>query len=192
MHTGFQKINKSKVNQINKIRNKIVLVLLVPVILVLHGFGNPVGTDESAVKAMFIYNFTKYFDWSPIESKPEFVIAVYGKSTVAGFLDEIAHRKTINGKPIVIKTVASFKEIEGSQMLFIPGTVTHINETIQMSLEYSSLIIITESTDALKSGSHINLINVDGKLRFQLNEKQMKNNSIKFSRELSALSIKKD
>lgn len=163
---------------------------MVPVIVVLHGFGNPAGTDESAVKAMFIYNFTKYFDWSQIESKPDFVIAVYGKSKVAGFLDEIAHRKTINGKPIVIKTVSSTKEIAGAQMLFIPGNVTRVRETIQMISDYGSLIIITENKEALKSGSHINLINVNGKLRFQLNEKQMKNSSIKFSKELSALSIK--
>jgi len=178
------------VNFLRKIRNKILPALLVPVILVLHGFGNPASTDECAVKAMFIYNFTKYFDWSRIESKPEFVIAVYGNSPVVKYLDEIAQRKTINGKPIVIKSITDPSESSGAQMLFIPDNGKNHDEIIRNSINNSNLIIITENREDFKKGAHINLVNVDGKLRFELNEGRMKNNSIKFSRELSSLSIK--
>jgi len=168
------------------------MALMVPSIIVLHGFGGLSGTDESAVKAMFIYNFAKYFDWSRIESKPEFVIAVYGNTKVAKYLDEISHRKTINGKPIVIRTIFTPAECAGAQMLFLPDHASNLSEILQMFSGNNSIVIITENEEAFRKGSHINLINVDGKLRFELNETRMKNNSIKYSKELTSLSVKPD
>ncbi|MDQ3050457.1 MAG: YfiR family protein [Bacteroidota bacterium] len=160
---------------------------MVPVILILHGFENPTGRDESAVKAMFVYNFTKYFDWSRIASSNDFVIAVYGQSEIVQYLDEIALRKTVDGKPILIKVITSPEEVRGCQMLFIPENVSRILETFQTYPPANGLVIISESRGALNKGAHINLVNVKGKLQFELNESRMKGNGIKFAKSLSAL-----
>ncbi len=171
----------------NKIRNGIVLVLFVPAILILHGFTTSSGTDENAVKAMFIYNFSKYFDWSDMESGDDFVIAVYGQSAIVKYLDEIAQRKTVNEKSILIRVISSPEEIRGCQMLFIPENVSRIISAFQGSATANGLVLITESKGSLNKGAHINLINVDGKLRFELNESLLKSEGIKFSKGLSSL-----
>lgn len=158
-----------------------------PAILVLHGFTTSFGTDENAVKAMFIYNFSKYFDWSGMESGNDFVIAVYGQSHIVKYLDEIAQRKTVNGKSILIRVISSPEEIRGCQMLFIPENVSRIISAFQERASANGLVIISESKGSLNKGAHINLINVDGKLRFELNESRMKHDGIKFSKGLSSL-----
>src|SRR5688500_7167596 len=127
-----------------KIARALRLVFMIPAILVIQGLGNLTGTDESAVKAMFIYNFTKYFDWSEIASRPDFVIAVYGNTPVTMYLSEIAHRKTVNGQSIVIKTVASREEFYNAQMLFIPENKSGILESLKNDDKLRSLIIISE------------------------------------------------
>lgn len=162
-----------------------------PFIMLLYGFDNPAATDENAVKAMFIYNFAKYFDWSSVESRPDFVIAVYGNSDVTRYLEQIAQRKKINGKTITIKIIYSPGESAGSQMLFIPASTYQSSSVIQSAAAInSSVIIISEHKDAFRKGAYINLLNIDGKLRFELNEPLLKNNNIKYSRELSSLSVK--
>ena len=172
------------------IRKRIWLVLLMLVMFMLHSFSKPVGTDESAVKAMFIYNFTKYFDWSQLDSKQEFVIGVYGNSDVARYLTEIAYRKTVNGKMIVIKDVNSIADTHGIQMLFISDQSEYFLDVVRKNNLSESFIIISENRNAIRKGSHINLLNADGKLRFELNETGLKTNNIKFSRELALLAIK--
>ncbi len=173
-----------------QLQNRLLLVLLVPAIVMLHGFANRVSTDESAVKAMFIYNFTKYFDWSKLESKQEFVIGVYGSTNVTTYLNEIAVRKNVNGKLITIKIVNSIYDIHGIQMLFITDQSGAFLDEIRKLDSSEALIIISENKNAIRNGSHINLLNVDGKLRFELNESGLKNSNIKFSRELTLLAIK--
>ena len=72
-------------------------------------------------------------------------------------------------------------------MLFIPDYSLRILERVQAIPNISSVVIITENSEAFKRGSHINLINVGGRYRFELNESRMKYNNIKYSRELSSL-----
>ena len=167
-----------------------ILAFLIPVIMLFQGFGTIEGTDENAVKAMFIYNIAKYFDWSQIMARPDFVIAVYGNSPVSKYLNDIAGRKTLNGKSITIKIIYSASECTGTQMLFIPENSSNVSEIFNSATISESVIIITESRVTFNKGSHINFVNVNGKLRFKLNELRMKNNNIKYSKELSSLAIK--
>ena len=46
--------------------------------------------QEYQVKAYFIFNFSKFITWPNLDSKDEFVISIFGKSSLLKPLKEIA------------------------------------------------------------------------------------------------------
>src|ERR1044071_4933258 len=62
----------------------------------------PTEAEEYALKAAFLYNFTKYIDWQPDDSE-EFIIGVVGSSPLVKPITDIARTKTVKGKKIVIR-----------------------------------------------------------------------------------------
>ena len=145
---------------------------------------------DSSVKAMFIYNFSKYFDWSQTATKNNFTIAVFGKTEITEQLKQIAERKQLNGKPVVIKPVYNTSSLEDAQMLFVSGNNHRFLKEVNKSVNPGSLIIITESQGSNNGITHINLVNVSNKLGFELNETKLKIQQVKFSKELSTLAVK--
>jgi hypothetical protein len=170
---------------------RLMLVVLLPYMSIFYSFRTTTTTsDASAVKAMFIYNFTKYFDWSEQNSKNEFVIAVYGNSEVTKFLREIAKRKDVNGKSILIKVISSEQEAVGASMIFLPEHSGHILHSISTNPKFKSMLIITDEPGSIKKGAHINLVNVGGKMKFEMNESLLKNNGVIYSKEISSLAVR--
>ena len=165
--------------------------MMLPVIALFYSFRQTTPADEYVVKAMFIFNFTKYIDWSTIQTNSEFVISVYGNSEITTYLEKIAIRKNVNEKQIIIKKVKTFNEAIGSQIIFIPQkSLADISE-LSGKYKLKCGLIISEGDGAIEKGSHINLLNIQGKIRFELNETALKADKVHYSKELESLSIKK-
>jgi hypothetical protein len=83
---------------------------------------------EHTVKAVFLYGFGRYVEWPKTAfGRPTspFVIGVLGEDMFGGALDEIAKKKTIQGRPIVIKRFANMEAFkEPCQILFVSRSLT--------------------------------------------------------------------
>src|SRR4051794_29169072 len=90
------------------------------VLLLLCSFQEPDVADEYTIKGMFIYNFTKYIDWSSSGIKNNFVIAVYGRSEIIKSLEQIALSKKVSNKNIEIKRISNLDDASDCQIIFIP------------------------------------------------------------------------
>jgi hypothetical protein len=168
-----------------------LLAALMPVMFSISSFTPPESNvNESAVKAMFIYNFAKYFDWSYINQNSDFVIGVYGNSEVTSYLKEIAIRKKINGRSISVRVINSVNEIQSAQIIFIPADGEQALSRISSIQSENPPVLVTEEKGMIKKGAHINLLNIDGNMRFELNETELKNEGLKVAKELSVLAIK--
>jgi len=168
----------------------VILVVLLPLMSLFYSFRSNSSTDSNAVKAMFIYNFTKYFDWSEQITKNEFVIAVYGNSNVTNYLREIAKRKVVNGKTIIVKVISSEKEAVGAQMIFVPEHSGGVLRALSINEKFKSVLLIAEESGSIKRGAHINLVNINGKMGFEINQSLLKHNGVLFSKEISSLAVK--
>jgi len=184
-------ISKSQVKRTGSIKYAhVILVVLLPLMSLFYSFRSNSSTDSNAVKAMFIYNFTKYFDWSEQITKNEFVIAVYGNSNVTNYLREIAKRKVVNGKTIIIKVISSEKEAVGVQMIFVPEHSGGVLRALSINEKFKSVLLIAEESGSIKRGAHINLVNINGKMGFEINQSLLKHNGVLFSKEISSLAVK--
>jgi hypothetical protein len=68
------------------------------------------GHKEYTLKAVFLYSFGRYVEWpktSFTTAKAPFVIGILGEDSFGGALDEIAKKRTLQGRTIVIKRFAT-------------------------------------------------------------------------------------
>lgn len=164
--------------------------MLIALVTLLSSFQGSGVADEYAIKGMFVYNFTKYIDWSNSTQGANFSIAVYGKSAIYQSLQQIASNKKINNKSIVVRQVTHAHEAMDCQIIFIPRTNNPVlHETIEV-LGSKGILIITEDKDMALKGSCINIITIDGKIKFELNETAVRRDGLKVASQLESLAIR--
>src|SRR5437764_6520192 len=109
----------------------------------LTGFSNlqqaRTEAEEYALKAAFVYNFTKYIEWSSSNNGDEFIIGVMGYSPILKYLSEIAQSKSVNGKKIVLKQFYKPDEIRFCHVLFIPEQSSYPISTILSKVSKGTL-----------------------------------------------------
>ena len=133
---------------------------------------------------VFMYNFTKYIKWPDASIGNEFVIGVLGNSPIISHLQKMAQSKTVNGKPIVIKTYSKAAEVANCQMLFLPQAQSSELQNLRQQLGQQPTLIISEKEGLGKQGSDVNFIVNNGRWNFELNQASTEMHKLKVSAEL--------
>jgi YfiR/HmsC-like len=88
---------------------------------------------EHMVKAVFLYSFGRYVEWPKTafaSPKSPFVIGILGEDWFGGALDEIAKKKTIQDRKIVIKRFAALEAFkEPCHILFVSQSLPADQQT---------------------------------------------------------------
>lgn len=122
--------------------------------------------QDEKLKAIFIYNFTRYIEWP--QKNSTFVIIILGKSTLAAELQGIAGKKKVGNADIEIKTVTSPEEIAEANIIYITNMKSSALPALLPKSKAKNMLIITERPNSCKDGSSINFVNDGGKLIFEL------------------------
>ncbi|MBK9637028.1 MAG: YfiR family protein [Bacteroidetes bacterium] len=131
--------------------------------------------NESTIKALFIYNFTKQIEWpSSNLNKSTFQICVLNDSEIADKLNEIVKGRKFLDKNFEVKNISKISEAIGSQILFIPKSKWKKTESEINSFPHDGLLIITEEKTIPTSLSSINLIEINHQMRFEINQNIIK------------------
>lgn len=146
--------------------------------------------DEYTLKALFVYNFTKHIDWPPSTTTgSRFLICVTGKSEIKEKLQSTLKGRRILDKPVEIKEISRPEEADGAQIVYISKGRGENAQLFIDDLYNKSVLIITEEKNMIQKGSCINLIQKDGKLRFELSETNLRNKGLRVSNQLSGLAV---
>ena len=154
--------------------------------MAMNSFANT-QNPESKIKTVFVFNFTKYIQWEG--TGDEFIIGVLGDDAETfNALKAMANQKTVSGRKIVIKSIKSSSEYELCNILYITGDKSKkLGEVKAKNLK--NTLIVTEKEGMAEKGSGINFVKKDGKLRFELNEKEVEKSGLKVSSQLKGLAI---
>jgi hypothetical protein len=127
---------------------------------------------ESQVKAAFLVNFPKYVDW-PAEAfaatNSPIVIGVLGKTEVTAELQKIIAGRIVNGRPIVLKHLASGTETGGCHILFVSAAEQKLLPGLLAKLKDGGVLTVGESDDFLGRGGIINLARREQKIAVEVN-----------------------
>jgi len=148
-------------------------------------------SQEIKFKAIFIYNFTKHFEWPPNARTGDFVIGVVGKTQLYDKLSQMATGKKVGSQPIVVKKFRSTKDLTQCHILFISefnSGHNSMNTTMEKIGKYPTLIV-TEKEGMAHKNAAINFVIKDQKMQFEMNNSNISKCGLKVSKYLQNLAI---
>ena len=139
-------------------------------------------------KAMLTLNFIRYIGWSDEAKQGDFVIGVIRDKDLANQLRTQSAGKKFGFQDVVIKEFKSAEEVEKCQVIYCSSSVSfgRVSESI-MSIVGKGTLIITEQEGAANSGSMINFVVRDEKLKFELSKKNASYAGIQFGAKLETM-----
>jgi hypothetical protein len=148
---------------------------------------------EVQVKAAFLYKFGDFVEWPPAalaHSDGPFTIGILGADDIAAELERVVVNRTVHGRPVSVRRVRQGEALAGLHMLFVGRSeAPRLNEIMAATKGYS-VLTITESENALASGSMINFIAVEDKIRFDIALAPAERGQLKISSRLLAVARK--
>jgi hypothetical protein len=147
-------------------------------------------SKEYQLKAAFLYNFTKFVEWSaPSLATPgsPITIGVFGANPFGGELENVVRNRKVNGHEIVVKRVQTVAGVRGVHLLFVPVAEDARLPELRETLQGSNIVTVGESDAFARSGGMITFV-IDGdRVRFDINIAAVNASSVKLSAQLQKL-----
>ena len=167
--------------------------LAVPSLAALPASQTAVAADvsrEYLIKAAFLYNFAKFTRWpenSFVDSAAPVEVCVFGQDPFGTALDSITG-KTIRGRPVAVRRIASVDDVTTCHLLFISESEATRLAPILQTLSGRPVLTVADMPNFARDGGIINLkTNNDDKGRFEINVATAKRAGLKFSSKLLSL-----
>jgi hypothetical protein len=125
---------------------------------------------QAKIKAVYIYGFTKYFEWTN-NKEGNFTITVLGENT--NLLNELGNtikNKSVGAQKIELKNHNTISEIDQTSILYITPDKSHLLTEALSKFKGKSVLIITEKQGLARVGATINFIVDENKQKFELNK----------------------
>jgi hypothetical protein len=149
--------------------------------------------SEYQIKAAFIYNFARFVEW-PTQSygAPDspMIVGLLGENDFGDNLAQIINGKVIKGHPLQFKEFKSLAEATNCQVLFISKSEQNDFPKIITQLQGNNILTVSDGDNFIGAGGMIDLVIVDQKIRFQINDEAAKKAGLTISSKLLSLSIK--
>lgn len=153
-----------------------------------------VFVSASAQKAKYegdiIFKLSQYITWPESSNNYKFVIGVVGNTLDYRCFQQLAIRKNrINSHPIEVRYYECTDTIDECQLLYISQECKIEIEKIVKKTKNEPILIVSDKAGYGKLGSTINFVDCEGKLKFELNKKQVDRRGLQVSDKLKKLAI---
>lgn len=171
---------------------KILAILIISFLALSAGEkSNDQKLDTNAkIKAVYIYNFTKYIEWPEEYQMQEFVVGILGNDeALFNELEKMAKVKKVGNRKFSIVHFSQVSAIDRCNILFIPFDKTSWLPSVVSKLRSKSTVIITEKPGMILQGASINFVIESNKQKFELNKTNLARNNINVSEALEQMAI---
>jgi hypothetical protein len=143
-----------------------------PLLFALAGYAIAQAASEYQVKAVFVYNFSRFVDWpANAQGVPEqpFVIGVLGEDPFGGQLDDAVRNEQVNGHPLLVKRLHRLDEIGACQILFIASSEGAQLGHIVAALNHSATLTVSDLDRSAERGVMIQFMTENNRIRLRIN-----------------------
>ena len=141
---------------------------------------NPAEAQEEKYISLFLYNFTKHFDWPDEYKSGDFIIDVIGHESVFIKLKELTDTKKVGSQDIVIRNYSDITLIGKCHILFIGYWQSRFLPQILDKIGDRSTLIVTEKEGLINEGSAINFIIKEGVIKFEFKKSNAQKYGLKY------------
>jgi hypothetical protein len=150
----------------------------------------PETTAEYNLKAVVLFNFTKFVDW-PADAFPDerspLQLCILGQGLIAPALDDVVVNETWNGRPIAVRRLARGADPRACHILFFERSERERQAEILAGLRGTSVLSVGETDRFLADGGLIRFFLEAGRVRFEVNLPAVEKTPIKISSKLLRL-----
>jgi hypothetical protein len=164
--------------------------LIVLFCLISFRFQQPSNYDaNSKIKAVFLYNFTRYFEWPEQKKTDNFIIYIVGKNeNLVSELKNLAKSKKVGNQDIEVRNSASFDASVSSHIIyFLPDLPSKPVSEAASKNKNKGALVVAEIPGACKSGASINFIVIENKLKFEYSKNTAVKAGLKTNDDFKAL-----
>lgn len=145
--------------------------------------------QEAKYKSVFMYNFTKHFEWPVSYRSGNFVIGIIGNPMIISELEKVTSGKKVGNQPIVIERYKDATEIGKCHILFLPSNKSKDIGMVVQKIGAAPTLVVSEKDGLAQQGAAINFIIQAGKIKFELNKNIVTKQGLKISSYLETLAI---
>lgn len=149
------------------------------------------SAQEFQVKASFLYNLTQFTNW-PKEAfaSPEspLIIGLYGENPFDSFLGELIIGEQSRGRPLMVRHFSNIRDVASCHILYIRGIPALKEKEILDWCGQYHILTVGESNHFIRHGGMIRFINVENKIKFQINATAAKRSPLRISSKVLRLS----
>lgn len=157
-------------------------------------FQQPSNFDTNAkIKAVFLYNFTRYFEWPEKKKTGDFIVYIVGKNdNLINELKNLASKRKVGAQDILVKNSSSFDPSISSQIIYLLGDVSAAVKNVVSKNKNKGTLVVAENPGACKIGSSINFLIIENKLKFEYSKNNAVKAGLKTNDDFKALAINVD
>lgn len=148
------------------------------------------AADEYALKAAFLYNFTRFVEWPP-EALPAadraFRICVFGTDPFGTQLDALARRR-VGERPIEITRPSSVADLPRCQIAYLGSGTADEVEAAAIDNAAPSTLTVASDPDFARDGGMVALVTAGGRVRLHVNLASIRRSPLRFSAKLLEVS----
>lgn len=166
-----------------------VMVRLILSGLLLNGNARASEFDEYTVKAAYLYNFAKYVEWPSevfVKTDTPLLICIVGKNPFDGALEMLAG-KMVNSHPVEVRSVLATANLGRCQVVFIARTEQSRLNTILKNMDSQPVLTVSDISNFAEAGGMIGLIEIEQRIRFDINMAATDRARLKLSSQLLKL-----
>jgi len=145
---------------------------------------------ERSVKAAFVYKFLDYVEWPPaefVDAQSPFVIGILGSDAMVAELSRLAANRTVAGRPVEIRGIKRGDPLSSLHVVFVARNEAAQLPPVARLAQAEHVLLVTEVDTAAPPGAMINLVNVDGRIRFDVALEPAEKAGIRLSSRLLAV-----
>lgn len=148
-------------------------------------------TLEYQVKASYLYNFLQFVEWPRTAlASGTILVCVFGKDKFGTALDAIAGG-SVRGYAITAKRVDEPEKLDGCQVVFVSASERAREFLVLQRLAGHPVLTIGETPGFADRGGVINLIQINDKIRFEINQGAAARDGLKISAQLLQLAVRR-
>jgi len=174
-------------------KKQLFILLILPILLLTQSAAVKLDQSEEAgarIKAIYIYNFTKYIEWPESYKEGNFVIGVYGTNVpLLSELNKMAASKMVGSQKLEIKNIQSPAEAAQCHIIYLLADNSGQLADVLTKIKGKSALIVTDKAGMTKQGSAINFAIVENKQKIELNRSNIEKYKLKVASTLVEMAV---
>ena len=143
--------------------------------------------QEREIKAVFLFNFTRFVDWPSqalVAGSAPVVIGILGSDPFGKVLDDVVRGEKSNDHPLVVKRFDRLEAVTNCHVLFVCRSEAPRLPAILKYLQTQPVLSVSDIEGFAEAGGMIALVTENGKVRLKVNLDQARQAHLEISSKL--------